>query len=503
MSDNPNQWYLLGDLSIDGNATLKAPDQGIYSLQLSRIDESGREHKWAFWHMNNEYRKNSLEIWEYKTDSSGKNCTGNAADGAMCTSRLVIAEGGNVGIGTTMPKAKLHIDGGAIMPAAGDGDNAGILFPSDPGGGGGDKAWIRYYPRVGGGSTERTVLEIGVANDVDPNYQDDISLIPSGAVGIGTREPQAKLHVFGNSRIDGNIAIMGKHALRGDDSWLRLNQDGAFSSGTHTAGLFAPMSLNVGGVGGWGNPGNGNATFAGDIAIGGKHAFRGNDTWLRLNQDGAFANGVHTPGVFAPGSLNVGGKNGWGNPGNGNAWFTGSITYDGQLNKLDVAEGDVFARIRAHDLLFGHSSRRGEMGRALVDEIKDITVFAQPTRSMKTLHINYGADWQAVYISGIVQTPSSRQLKENIRFLSSEAAERIISVLEPVRFTYKQDTLKLECLGFIAEDTPPEVASPTHDAIAINHIVAALTRVVKDQEQSITELNLQVNLLKNRIFNSN
>lgn len=294
MSDNPNQWYLSGDLSIDGNATLKAPDKGIYSLQLSRIDESGREHKWAFWHMNSEYRKNSLEIWEYKTDSSGKNCTGNSADGAMCAPRLVISEGGYVGIGTAMPKAKLHIDGGAIMPAAGDGDNAGILFPSDPGGGGGDKAWIRYYPRAGGGSSERTVLEIGVANDVDPNYQDDISLIPSGAVGIGTREPQAKLHVFGNSRIDGDIAILGKHALRGNDPWLRLNQDGAFSAGTHTPGLFAPMSLNVGGVGGWGNPGNGNAIFAGLI---------GNMGYSPQPRTPGWGGGIHTWDVEAEGSI--------------------------------------------------------------------------------------------------------------------------------------------------------------------------------------------------------
>lgn len=478
MSGNPNQWYLSGDLSIDGNATLKAPDKGIYSLQLSRIDESGREHKWAFWHMNSEYRKNSLEIWEYKTDSSGKDCTGDAADGAMCTPRLVIAEGGNVGIGTTMPKAKLHIEGGAIMPAAGDSDNAGILFPSDPGGGGGDKAWIRYYPRAGGGSSERTVLEIGVANDVDPDYQDDISLIPSGAVGIGTREPQAKLHVLGNSRIDGDIVILGKHALRGNDPWLRLNQDGAFSAGTHTPGLFAPMSLNVGGVGGWGNPGNGNATFAGDIAIGGKHAFRGNDTWLRLNQDGAFADGVHTPGVFAPVSLNVGGMNGWGNPGHGNAWFTGSISYNGELNKLDVAEGDGFARIRAHDLLFGHSSRHGGMGRALVDD-------------GNKLIINFDRDWQNVVIPGL-DVLSTREVKININPLSENVAFRIIRELNPVTYNHKRWPDELPRLGFIAEDVPDEIASDDHKAIRPDNIIAVLTKVVQNQQMRIEALEKQV-----------
>ncbi|MCA3422627.1 MAG: hypothetical protein INF81_06740 [Roseomonas sp.] len=98
---------------------------------------------------------------------------------------------GNFGIGTTAPRAKLEVFGGAIMPAAGDGEAAGILFPPDAFGGGGDRAWIRWLRR--GASGERTTLEIGVANDAD----DHIALMPSGNVGIGTREPAAKLHVKG------------------------------------------------------------------------------------------------------------------------------------------------------------------------------------------------------------------------------------------------------------------------------------------------------------------
>ena len=68
--------------------------------------------------------------------------------------------------------------------------------------------------------------------------------------------------------VNGDTSILGKHAFRGNDSWLRLNQDGAFPSGTHTPGNFAPGALNVGGVAGWGNPGGGNAWFAGSVGIG-------------------------------------------------------------------------------------------------------------------------------------------------------------------------------------------------------------------------------------------
>ncbi|MET0251445.1 MAG: hypothetical protein ABW203_04625 [Novosphingobium sp.] len=77
------------------------------------------------------------------------------------------------------------------------------------------------------------------------------------------------LEVNGRFNVNGDIQLSGKHAFRGSDPWLRLNQDGAFPSGTHTPGLFAPMSLNVGALNGWINPGNGNAFIAGDLLVGG------------------------------------------------------------------------------------------------------------------------------------------------------------------------------------------------------------------------------------------
>ncbi|MGC2237438.1 MAG: tail fiber domain-containing protein [Pyrinomonadaceae bacterium] len=103
---------------------------------------------------------------------------------------LYINQGGNIGIGTTDVKAKLHVVDGAIMPAAGNSESAGILFPPDAFGGGGDRAYIRYYARSG----ESTTLEIGNQNDAD----DHIALMPAGNVGIGTINPtKAKLVVEG------------------------------------------------------------------------------------------------------------------------------------------------------------------------------------------------------------------------------------------------------------------------------------------------------------------
>ena len=70
----------------------------ISGLNMFRFDENARMHAWKFWHMNQDYGKNSLQLWEYKQDGTGKDCGGNPSDGAMCGVRVRISEGGNVAI---------------------------------------------------------------------------------------------------------------------------------------------------------------------------------------------------------------------------------------------------------------------------------------------------------------------------------------------------------------------------------------------------------------------
>jgi hypothetical protein len=137
-----------------------------------------------------------------------------------------------VGVGTADPKAKLQVVGGAIMPAVGHGPNAGIQFPSDPGGGAGDAAWIRYYPVIG----ESTTLEIGIANDAD----DHIALMPSGNVGVNTKLPDARLHVVHQPQHprDGAALMVGPV----DSPSLRLGYDQQYAW-LQTQG-HTPLSIN-------------------------------------------------------------------------------------------------------------------------------------------------------------------------------------------------------------------------------------------------------------------
>ena len=260
-------------------------------------------------HINGKDWRNDTADDLYLNWNSAKNVVLGFGEGT----RSSLHVSGNVGIGTTTPRAKLEVADGAIMPAAGNSDASGILFPLDPGGGGGDKAWIRYFSRypndIDPGKKEQMTLEIGVAND----NNDHIALISSGGVGIGTNEPQCSLHVKGNGaifNIEGlNHAYMQwypKGLAGGRSAWIGYS-DPAKSTLTiqNDAGdmdLHGTGRLQVRNHGGAvitkNGGGNGNLTVEGDIAVDGKHALRGSDTWLRLNQDKAFTSGVYTPGLL-------------------------------------------------------------------------------------------------------------------------------------------------------------------------------------------------------------
>ncbi len=247
---------------------------------------------------------------------------------AAGNSRLCIDQAnGNVGVGTIAPAEKLEVSGrvraGAVTigpwpanPAAysffgssaldqGDQRNYALLQSNDANGytflnsptkvllriGNGDRLTIDKDNVTVLGSlsiagsdlyfTETNHQHTGIGNTFGyaaienaANYGALMILgrsIPSGGGYQRVVKLWDLLEVNGTFSLRGDMSIHGKHALRGSDTWLRLNQDGAFPSGTHTPGLFAPMSLNVGGHRGWeANPGNGSVFVAGDLLVKGR-----------------------------------------------------------------------------------------------------------------------------------------------------------------------------------------------------------------------------------------
>lgn len=83
---------------------------------------------------------------------------------------------------------------------------------------------------------------------------------------------------------------------------------------------------------------------------------------------------------------------------------------------------------------------------------------------------------------------SSRELKENIKALSSNEAMTAFSELQPVKFNYKTNKNE-ESLGFIAEDVPQLLATNDRKGMDPMDVVAVLTKVVQEQQKTIDQLN--------------
>ncbi len=90
---------------------------------------------------------------------------------------------------------------------------------------------------------------------------------------------------------------------------------------------------------------------------------------------------------------------------------------------------------------------------------------------------------------------SSRALKENIKDLSAGDAMAAFTKLEPVTFNYKADKTQGH-VGFIAEDVPALVAMKDRKGLSALDIVGVLTKVVQEQQKTITELTAKVNKLQ-------
>lgn len=146
-------------------------------------------------------------IWSEPGSAKGLHLSGSDN-----TAKLTIDAGGNVGVGTTEPKAKLHVCAGGGF------GNIKLFSPSSPLAdfgydGGTDNTFFFSHGGDQSGETrfrwdpsDRTLLLLKNTGDVS---------IPSGNVGIGTTQPKAKLDIDGSallgSEVGLNAADMPRH----------------------------------------------------------------------------------------------------------------------------------------------------------------------------------------------------------------------------------------------------------------------------------------------------
>jgi hypothetical protein len=88
-------------------------------------------------------------------------------------------------------------------------------------------------------------------------------------------------------------------------------------------------------------------------------------------------------------------------------------------------------------------------------------------------------------------TGSSRAIKHDIADLSAEEARAAVMALTPVTYAYN-DSPDDPSVGFIAEDVPELVAMPDRTGLNPLEIVAALTKVVQEQDREVATLRQQL-----------
>jgi hypothetical protein len=98
---------------------------------------------------------------------------------------------------------------------------------------------------------------------------------------------------------------------------------------------------------------------------------------------------------------------------------------------------------------------------------------------------------------GTWENSSSREYKENIQSLSTQEAIDTLKELMPVKYNYKVDKDE-EHVGFIAEDVPDLVASKNRKGLSAMDVVAVLTKVVQEQQETIGVLQKEIEELKKK-----
>jgi hypothetical protein len=194
-------------------------------------------------------------------------------NGAAATTRLTIKEGGNVGIGTVSPFAKLHVNAGTVSTPRGGGFTK-FFFT-------GDNAITTYFElQVPTGSTGDILFSKSSGGDygiVGYSHIDDsmyfytkssprMYITSNGNVGIGTANPGSyKLNVNGQSAFQDNVTI-------GSNKYLFTNN---ISANTNFADLLITGPTNADIVLNGSNVGIGSASPAVKLQVVGANTAEG------------------------------------------------------------------------------------------------------------------------------------------------------------------------------------------------------------------------------------
>lgn len=133
------------------------------------------------------------------------------------------------------------------------------------------------------------------------------------------------------------------------------------------------------------------------------------------------------------------------------------------------------------------NSNGGELWNVSVDSNGNLTFNANNVVGGNTRML-INDDTGDVSIDGTLSQGSSMALKHNITNLSAKEALEVLENLNPVKFIYKHDNTRKIHTGFIAENSPEMVKSLDGRSICVTDVIGILTKIIKDQQESINSL---------------
>ncbi len=425
--------------------------------------------------------------------------------------RFKIYSSGNVGIGTTSsPGQKLEVAGALKLSTNStvNNDQSGAYFWNQE----------NVGPTIAGGKFEVRTGGNTVRFRIDG----------TGNVGIGTTEPATKLHVVGNGSavpaLTGGTQSAGHIArLRGTTTGSTANpvldigsggDKGFWLQSTDPADLTKhyPLLLNPNG----GDIGIGtNLSIGGSLGIGGFVSISGDvgigtsapRSSLHIRKDNQSGLG---PTLTLMNGLGQGGAKVhidlytyWDSvhklPSGriiceDNAAGSGHLIFQTldpfadpkkmvERMKIDAASGDV--------KISGKISCGGKIGIYSPHFKRYISARGAGTQAVTT-----EADQLKYQEEFTLEMSCSREFKENISDLTALEAMTTLQNLTPVKYDYKGEKAFRQNLGFIAEDMPDNVASEDRKSISPFEVVPILTRVAKEQQRVIAELQDTVRTLQ-------